>query len=134
MIQNQSKTESVPWGHICGYPVNNGNGDLYGGAMYVESATVSDTMKTPQGIAIQNATVLFGNGDKTLPFTPCKRGYVPICNKSKVHMYACSYHNKKRIDRLKSENWNYRPGEVVLDQFWNTNATSCTSVTSADNK
>lgn len=109
----------MPWGYICGYPISNG-GDLYGGAQYIESAAASEVLKTPQGIAIQNATLLFGNGARTLPFAPCKRGYVPICKESNERMYACSYHHKKRMERLKSEKWNYRAGEVVLDQFWST--------------
>ena len=118
-----SITESVPWGYICGYPISSG-GDLYGGAQYIESAAASETLRIPQGIAIQNATLLFGNGARTLPFAPCKRGYVPICKETNERMYACSYHHKKRMERLKSEKWNYRVGEVVLDQFWSSLSTN----------
>lgn len=72
---------------------------------------------TPQGIAIQQAAVDFGNG-KTLPFTPCKRGYIPTVNGQR--MYACSFHDKARSKRLEKENGVFRDGEVDLNIFWNT--------------
>ena len=71
---------------------------------------------TLQGMAIQQAAVDFGNG-QTLPFTPCKRGYIPIVNGKR--MYACSFHNKARAKRLAKDNEVFRDGEVDLKTFWN---------------
>ena len=47
---------------------------MYGGAHYVASSTCTTT---PQGRAIVAATERWGSGG-TLPFTPCKRGYIPV--------------------------------------------------------
>ena len=104
----KSATDEVPWGHVCGYPTN--KGDLYGGAMYVASAA-----QTPQGRAIKEASVKFGDGH-TLPFTPCKKGYIPIIGGTK--MYACPLHTKQRERRVKREGGRFRRGEFRLDYFW----------------
>ncbi|KAL3936522.1 MAG: hypothetical protein SGBAC_008177 [Bacillariaceae sp.] len=71
---------------------------------------------TPQGMAIQQAAIDFGNG-QTLPFTPCKRGYIPIVNGQRMH--ACSFHDKARAKRLSKENEVFRDGEIDLNIFWN---------------
>mmetsp|Transcript_27887 Transcript_27887/g.67851 ORF Transcript_27887/g.67851 Transcript_27887/m.67851 type:complete len:111 (+) Transcript_27887:356-688(+) len=71
---------------------------------------------TLQGMAIQQAAIDFGNG-QTLPFTPCKRGYIPMVNGQR--MYACSFHDKARAKRLAKENEVFRDGEVDLNVFWN---------------
>jgi hypothetical protein len=105
-------TESVPWGHVCGYPTE--RGDLYGGAHY--SPACSATM-TLQGRAVQRAAQQFGNG-KTLPFTPCKKGYIPIHSGTNDIMYACRLHTEARRRRLLAENNKFRPGEVDLNVFW----------------
>ena len=56
---------------------------------------------TPQGIAIQDVSSRFGNG-QTLPFTPCKRGYIPFRrrdeNKNKNNKNTCSDGNENHID------------------------------------
>lgn len=72
---------------------------------------------TPQGRAIQLASIRFGNG-KTLPFTPCKKGYIPI-NAIGKHMCACPLHETARRERLESEGLTFRKGEVNLNNFWN---------------
>jgi hypothetical protein len=71
---------------------------------------------TPQGRAMKKAAVDFGDG-KSLPFTPCKKGYIPIVNgKRKV---ACQLHNSSRERRLEKEAWVFRKGEVNLKTtFW----------------
>lgn len=108
-----SATPSVPWGYICGFPIK--SGDLYGGGHYIKSAASETTL---QGQAIQAATREFGNGGRTLPFTPCKRGYQPILNG--VKMYACHFHHRDRLRRfLSKQAQGYRPGEARLDTFWN---------------
>ena len=71
-------------------------GDLYGGSHY--SQLCSATM-TPQGRAIQEPAMKFGNG-KTLPYTPCKKGYIPFQMTTGKRLYACMYHNKARCKRL----------------------------------
>jgi hypothetical protein len=43
--------------------------------------------------------VKFGNG-KTLPYTPCKKGYTPFQMTTGERLYACMYHNKARCKRL----------------------------------
>lgn len=70
---------------------------------------------TPQGRAIKQAAVDFGNG-QTLPFTPCKKGYIPLVDgKRKV---ACLLHNQAREKRLKKEDGKFRNGEIDLNCFW----------------
>ena len=68
---------------------------------------------TPQGRAMQAATLRFGNG-ATLPFTPCKKGYKPFAGDAK--MYACPLHNAERKRRVEKEG--FRKGEVDLNTFW----------------
>ena len=96
----------------------NFTGDLYGGAHYLQSS--SATM-TPQGRAIREASIRFGDGT-TLPFTPCKRGYLPF-NSAGDRMVACSLHHAKRWKRLvgKDGSLTFRKGEVNLNEtFWQT--------------
>lgn len=71
--------------------------------------------KKKKGRAIRNATFQFGNGE-TLPYTPCKKGYIPIVHGERK--YACSLHNKKRHQRLVQENGIFRVGEVHLNILW----------------
>jgi hypothetical protein len=98
---------------ICLTPSDLITGDLYGGSHY--SQLCSATM-TPQGRAIHDATVKFGNG-KTLPFTPCKKGYVPYCKTTGERLYACTYHNKARCKRLLEKKKLLRSGEVNYNSF-----------------
>ncbi|KAG7336545.1 hypothetical protein IV203_029204 [Nitzschia inconspicua] len=106
-----SITEYVPWGYVCGYPTN--GGDLYGGAHYLPSASASLTL---QGKAIQQAAVDFGDG-KTLPFTPCKKGYQPLIKGKR--MVACLLHNAHREKRLQKEQGQIREGEAdPASLFW----------------
>ena len=70
---------------------------------------------TPQGQAIREAAVKFGDGE-TLCFTPCKKGYIPIING--VKMYACPLHNKQRQARVSTQGGSFRSGEVDLNIFW----------------
>ena len=71
---------------------------------------------TPQGRAIKQAAVDFGNG-QTLPFTPCKKGFIPfvVGNQRKV---ACPLHNSAREKRLAKEKGKLRDGEYDLNVFW----------------
>jgi hypothetical protein len=94
-------------------------GDLYGGSHY--SKLCSSTM-TLQGRAIHETTLKFGDG-KTLPYSPCKKGYAPFHTKTGERLTACRYHNEARRKRL-IQNKNapimaFRPGEVDLNVFWN---------------
>jgi hypothetical protein len=96
---------------VCGYPTF--KGDLYGGAHYSESAAAT---MTPQGRAIKKAAMDFGDG-KSLPFTPCKKGYIPMVNGKR--MVACPLHNKARTKRLEKEKGRFRKGEVDLEEtYW----------------
>ena len=70
---------------------------------------------TPQGKAIKQAALDFGDG-QTLPFTPCKKGYIPVVNGDRKA--ACPLHNLAREKRLKKEDGNFRKGEVDLNVFW----------------
>ena len=71
---------------------------------------------TPQGKAIKQAAIDFGN-DQTLPFTPCKKGYIPIVDG--IRKVACPLHNKAREKRLLKEKGQIRPGEVSVSKlFW----------------
>lgn len=80
--------------------------------MYQDSSCAH---QTPQGIAIKAAAVGFGDGE-TLPFTPCKRGYIPIVGGKR--MYGCHLHHKQRKKRVLKEGGRYRAGEKKLDDFW----------------
>ncbi|OEU23477.1 hypothetical protein FRACYDRAFT_233646 [Fragilariopsis cylindrus CCMP1102] len=127
--------KDVPWGYICGYPTtkSGSGGDLYGGGHYIDSA--SSTI-TNQGRAIKKVSTRFGDG-KTLPFTPCKRGYMPIKKVDNnndqepqqqqqhdtVFMVACSFHEKLRRKRILKENGMIRGGEAHVNElFWRTAA------------
>ncbi len=101
---------------------------------------------TPQGRAIKEAAVKFGDG-KTLPFAPCKKGYIPMtvvvvdsnnnnkCNNNKYNnnnnkynnnnnkttkcFVACSFHEKARRTRLAREKGILRGGEAdPKTLFW----------------
>jgi hypothetical protein len=70
---------------------------------------------TPQGRAIKQAGIDFGNG-QTLPFTPCKKGYIPVVGTKR--MMACRLHNKAREIRFAKDESKFRKGEVDLNNFW----------------
>ena len=81
--------------------------------MYCQSASAD---LTPQGRAIRDASVRFGDGE-TLPFRTCKKGYLPIVDGKK--MYACYLHSRMRSLRVQKEEGKFRPGEVDLEaMFW----------------
>jgi hypothetical protein len=103
----------VPWGHICGYPLR-GGGDLYGGGHYIESSCAN---LTPQGVAIKQAAMIFGNG-ATLNYPPCKKGYLPIVKNKR--MYACWIHHEKRKQRFEREGRKWRDDEQPLSIFWSS--------------
>ena len=75
-----------------------------------------------------DAATKFGDG-KTLPFTPCKKGYLPFgkvmdhagnnCERV-VRKYACSFHDEARQKRLQKDGGLscFRNGELNLDIFW----------------
>jgi hypothetical protein len=106
-----SVTDTVPWGFVCGFPTK--RGDLYGGAHYSQSCSATLTL---QGAAIQDASVRFGDGS-TLPFTPCKKGYVPVTRHGH-HVLACPLHDKARSARREKEKGVLRNGEVDPTYFW----------------
>jgi hypothetical protein len=71
---------------------------------------------TLQGRAIHEAAVRFGDGT-TLPFTPCKKGYLPT-NVDGQPMFACAFHHEQRRRRFMKEKQQFRNGEVDLRMFW----------------
>lgn len=98
------------------FPIYSFSGDLYGGAHYSQSCSAS---LTPQGRAIHEASIRFGDG-YTLPFTPCKKGYSPI-NATGECMCACPLHEAARRKRLEvggNKEPTFRAGEVNLTTFW----------------
>jgi hypothetical protein len=64
---------------------------------------------------MQEAAIMFGDG-ATLPFTPCKKGYIPVANGR--NMFACPLHNESRHKRVAKEGGIFRNGEVDLNEFW----------------
>lgn len=75
---------------------------------------------TLQGRAIKQAAIDFGDG-KTLPFTPCKKGYIALLMEGDtvIQKVACPLHEKARRKRLAKEGGQRRKGEAdpaVL--FW----------------
>jgi hypothetical protein len=103
-------------------------GDLYGGAHYSQSASATLTL---QGRAIQDASRRFGDGS-TLPFTPCKRGFVPMIQGKP--MFACRLHHEQRYKRFMKEGETFRPGEVDLNVFWGAGREGTHSQESVDLK
>jgi len=65
------------------------------------------------GRAIYEAALRFGDG-RTLPYTPCKKGYLPVV-KGQTRV-ACPLHEHKRRQRIQKHG--VRAGEVDLRQFW----------------
>ena len=128
-----SATQDVPWGYVCGYPTN--RGDLYGGGHYLQSSAAH---LTPQGRAIAAASRRFGNGE-TLPFTPCKRGYIPLVTAAASDdsstqpraMFACHLHDRFRRKRYLREKSTFRPGEVDLSHFWEREGCETTEISSS---
>jgi hypothetical protein len=101
---------------VCGYPTKSG-GDLYGGAHYLDSSAATMTL---QGRAIKQAAIDFGDG-KTLPFTPCKKGYIAllVVGDNVIQKVACPLHEKARRKRLAKEDNQRRKGEANPDVlFW----------------
>jgi hypothetical protein len=100
-------------------------GDLYGGGHYSPSGSAS--LQTPQGKAILDTASKFGDG-LTLPFTPCKKGYIPVSTTKKStndlssykRMYACPLHDNARRMRLQKDGGmtSFRKGEQDLTVFW----------------
>ena len=73
---------------------------------------------TLQGRAIHEAALRFGDG-RTLPFTPCKKGFVPLlANNGNQRMFACPLHHDQRRQRFVKEEEQFRRGEVDLTIFW----------------
>lgn len=72
---------------------------------------------TKQGRAILQASIDFGNRE-TLPFMPCKKGYVPYNTKTGNFQVACPLHNDLRKARLDRENNECRPGEVNVRKIF----------------
>lgn len=68
---------------------------------------------TLQGRAIKQASIDFGDG-KTLPFTPCKKGYIAIVLKGgkAIQKVACPLHEKARRQRLAKDGNKRRKGEA----------------------
>ena len=62
------------------------------------------------------AAARFGNGE-TLPFSPCKKGYLPR-GPNGERMLACPLHHAARAKRFRAENGKFRVGEVNLNLFW----------------
>lgn len=80
--------------------------------MYCQSASAD---LTPQGRAIRDASIRFGDGE-TLPYRTCKKGYLPSVDGKR--MYACYLHNRMRMERVQKEE-GFRRGEVDLKKtFW----------------
>lgn len=109
---------------------------MYGGAHYTASAAC-----TLQGKAIRSAAKQWGDG-RTLSFTPCKRGFVPIkYGKDGMQLLcACSIHHAQRWRRLFGPQKKHcdfatmctgkirlRPGEVDPRMFWETSSAVQTS-------
>lgn len=86
--------------------------------MYTQSSCAT---LTAQGIAIREAACHFGDG-KTLPFSPCKRGYIPVVDGGRK--FACHLHHKMREKRFNEEGGKFRLGEKPLTDFWDNEASN----------
>ena len=89
-------------------------------------------------MAIQAAADKFGNG-KTLPFTPCKRGYIPTVKGERK--YGCHLHHDMRKARVcknvgdkELEKLQFRSGEKDLRGFWTTGKIESLVVTKKSKK
>jgi hypothetical protein len=107
-----SATVLVPHGFICGFPTK--GGDLYGGSMYIQSASSS---MTPQGLAIAESNLIFGV-DGSIPFSVCKYKYQPHNNDTGETCVACHKHEALRRVRYDKEGGG-REYEIDVEAvFW----------------
>lgn len=83
------------------------------------------------GRAIRNAAIQFGNGE-TLPFTPCKKGFIPIVGGERK--YACPLHNKHRQRRVAKEGGQFRKGEFDLNVLWKGFEEKCEAIVQTNNE
>eukprot|EP00037_Helgoeca_nana_P029215 m.347701 g.347701 ORF g.347701 m.347701 type:complete len:352 (+) comp27927_c0_seq1:1094-2149(+) len=104
----ESATPAVPNGFFCGFPTQSQamGYEVYGGVLYAQSLD-----RTPQGLAIQEASRKWGHGDpgrEVIPFGICKHGFRPFRSakdgppESVFRVYGCVHHHHTRRHRIEA--------------------------------
>ncbi len=125
-MYTQSRTKTVPYGFICGFPVQGVSSELYG---YYEG---QGGKSGRQGEAVVAAMKKWGEGEAgtaggtELGFAVCKRGYRPF-GEDGSRRYGCLKHHEMRLENMRkppprgakrSEDGLYhRPGWESFDQW-----------------
>ena len=125
-MYTQSRTKTVPYGFICGYPVGGVSSELYG--FYEGQGGKSGS----QGEAVVAAMKKWGEneagtaGGTELGFPVCKRGYKPF-GEDGARMYGCAKHSNLRLEAMRSkppegatadtDGLYHRPGWERFDQW-----------------
>jgi hypothetical protein len=98
----QSRTKTVPYGFICGYPVGGVSSELYG---FYEGQGGKSGL---QGEAVVEAMKKWGEneagtaGGTELGFPVCKRGYRPF-GEDGAPRYGCAKHSDLRLEAMRSK-------------------------------
>jgi hypothetical protein len=99
----------VPFGFICGFPVQHVASELWG---YVSGQAATHA----QGAAVAAAVLHWGGpGCTELPFPVCKTGYKPFDPVTGAKMFGCARHSAERKSRIKAAG--LRPGWASFDQW-----------------
>ena len=122
----QSRTKTVPYGFICGYPVGGVSSELYG--FYEGQGGKSGS----QGEAVVAAMKKWGEneagtaGGTELGFPVCKRGYKPF-GEDGARMHGRAKHSNPRLEAMRSkppegatadtDGLYHRPGWERFDQW-----------------
>ena len=96
----QSRTKTVPYGFICGFPVGGVSSELYG--FYEGQGGKSGA----QGDAVLAAMKKWGEneagtaGGTELGFAVCKRGYRPF-GEDGERRFGCVKHSARRLEAMR---------------------------------
>ena len=99
-MYTQSRTKTVPYGFICGFPVQGVSSELYG---YYEG---QGGKSGRQGEAVVAAMKKWGEGEAgtaggtELGFAVCKRGYRPF-GEDGSRRYGCLKHHEMRLENMR---------------------------------
>jgi hypothetical protein len=98
-MYTQSRTKTVPYGFICGFPIGGVSSELYG---YYEG---QGGRGGRQGAAVVEAMNVWGEGEAgtaggtELGFAVCKRGYKPFGHGGE-RMFGCARHSPLRLETM----------------------------------
>jgi|APGre2960657444_1045066.scaffolds.fasta_scaffold00708_9 hypothetical protein len=107
-----SRTPSVPYGYICGYPLASVSSEHWGYIAGVQLSTHA------QALAVASAVAFWGGpGVTELPFPVCKTGHRPRDAATGEKLYGCVRHSEMRRKRMEGAGGYTRPGWASFDQW-----------------